>query len=160
MTGDGLSRGGAPLGHLSHMDAWEADCILNLRLWCEGKEGHDQVRHSMLTEMGATEGQRAFDAFSRLVSLICQNAYRPLVRHSVTCSCVGADECVFCHIVRLASSGHLHDAALTANLLVGPAFAEHVALLAGEVGRAHRETAKAARGRHSMTANSANLRLH
>lgn len=142
MTASDMSRGGATLSVLTKMDPWEADCILNLRMWCDGYEGHTRVREAMTRDMGQERGVRAFDAFSQLITLVCHHAHRPLVRHDVACPCVGADECVFCHIIKTASDGHLADAALTASLLVGAAHAEHVAILAGEVGRAHRDATR------------------
>ena len=107
MSADHHARGGAAVAVLSRMDAWEADVVLSLRLWCEGPQGQAQV----------------WSAFRR-----------PLVRHDVGCACVGADEAIFLNLIRTAADGHLTDAALIATLLTGPAEAERIALLAGEVG--------------------------
>ena len=56
------------------------------------------------------------------------------MRHGAQCACVGADEGILAHLVRTASDGHLNDAALIATLMVGPAQAERVAMMAGQVG--------------------------
>lgn len=155
-----MARGGASVGVLTKMDPWEADCILNLRILCDGIDGRNTVYQSLVRELGTVDGVEAFENLSSLVSFLCRNAHRALVRHDVTCSSVGADEAVFCHIVRMASAGHLNDAALAATLLVGAAHAEQVALLAGEVGQAHRNAARAAQ-KTIQTAPTTNVvRLH
>ncbi|APX14081.1 hypothetical protein [Tateyamaria omphalii] len=134
MTASNQARGGATVNVLNRMEAWEAHLILNLRLWCEGPTGQHHARQDYLNALPAPEAERAWAAFQRLTRKILCTAPRPLVRHDVGCNCVGSDECVFVHLVRTASDGHLNDAALIATLLTGPAYAEHIALMAGEVG--------------------------
>ena len=51
------------------------------------------------------------------------------------CSCIGADEQIFVHLVATASSGDLREASLIATLLIGAAQAENIALLAAQVGQ-------------------------
>lgn len=126
--------GGAVLALLSEIDAWEAQLVLNLRLWCEGPAGQVHARRDYTGALPLKEAEQAWTAFDRLVTQIHATSIRPLVRRAVGCNCVGSDECVFVHLVRMASDGHLNDAALIATLLSGPANAEHIALLAGEVG--------------------------
>ena len=145
MMADQHRRGGAAVAVLNTLDAWEADLILNLRLWCEGERGKRQVFEDYGGRLSAGDGADAFGAFEEFVELLVTSAFRPLVRHAVDCSCVGADESIFANLVRAASDGHLNDAALIATLMVGPARAEHIAILAGRVGetirRMNRETA-------------------
>ncbi|MEO9515093.1 MAG: hypothetical protein ABJH45_04605 [Paracoccaceae bacterium] len=139
------ARGGAAVAALNHMDAWEANLILNLRLWCEGPQGQAQAREDYNSAFPKSEADRAWGVFEKLLKTVFVTALRPLVRHDVDCSCAGSDECVFANLVRTASDGHLNDAALIATLLSGPAHAEHIAILAGEVGSAirsiHRKSA-------------------
>lgn len=135
-------RGGAAVSVLNAMEAWEAEAILDLRLWCDGPHGQEIVWTAFSRHLPRESAKEEMHAFERLVSVITQNAHRPLVRHEVGCSCAGADECVFAHLVGTASEGHLNDAALIASLLVSPAQAEHVAILAGQVGCAIREIAE------------------
>lgn len=134
MTPDHHKRGGAAVAALSQLDAWEASLVVNLRLWCEGPAGQMHIRNDLDRTLSAQEAERVWSDFDQLVRRIVAHASRPMVRHDVNCNCVGSDECVFAHLVRTASDGHLNDAALIATLLVGPAHAEHIAVLAGEVG--------------------------
>lgn len=141
MSLDHRKRGGAAVGILNAMEAWESEAIIDLRLWCDGPEGQEIVWTAFSRHLPHDCAQDAMHAFERLVSIITQNARRPMVRHEVSCSCVGSDECIFAHLLGTASDGHLNDASLIASLLVSPAQAEHVALLAGQVGCALRKIA-------------------
>lgn len=127
---------------LNRLEAWEAALVLNLRLWSEGPSGQRHVRSEFDIALGHDEADRAWQDFDGLLRRIIATASRPMVRHDVGCNCVGSDECVFAHLVRTASDGHLNDAALIATLLVGPAHAEHVAILAGHVGQCVRHIHK------------------
>lgn len=139
MSTDHHARGGAAVGVLNRMETWEAQLVLNLRLWCEGPRGQEQVWNEYRRLLKSVDAHRECQTFETLVRTITSTAFRPLVRHEVGCSCVGADEGIFLNLVRTASDGHLHDAALIATLLVGPAHAEHIALLAGQVGQCTRK---------------------
>lgn len=136
MTPEHHKRGGASLAMLNTMLPWEAELVLNLRLWCDGPDGQRQVRTTFARVWPQPEAQNEICAFEDLVGIVTKHAHRPLVRHEVTCSCVGSDECIFTHLVSTACEGHLADAALIATLLVSASQAEHVALLAGQVGNA------------------------
>ena len=138
MTPEHHKRGGTAVAVLNGLDPWEAALVLNLRLWCEGPSGQMHIRNEFDTTLSQTDAVRAWKDFDNLVRRILTTALRPMVRHEVSCNCVGSDECVFAHLVGTASAGHLNDAALIATLLVGPAHAEHIALLAGEVGQCAR----------------------
>ncbi|WP_299546389.1 hypothetical protein [uncultured Tateyamaria sp.] len=142
MSGAHHTRGGAAVAALNRMDDWEANLVLNLRLWCEGPTGKSQARKDYSSVFPEPEADRAWRTFEDLLNKIVLTAARPLVRHEVGCNCVGSDECVFVHLVRTASDGHLNDAALIATLLSGPAHAEHIAIMAGEVGSAIRRIHK------------------
>ncbi|MEM8872519.1 MAG: hypothetical protein AAGE38_19115 [Pseudomonadota bacterium] len=131
---DNNARGGAAIGVLNRMEAWEANLVLNLRLWCEGPAGQSQVWNEYRRALPGPDAQCECQAFETLVQTLIDAAHRPLVRHEVGCACVGADEGVFVNMVRNAADGHLTDAALIATLLIGPSQAEHVAVLAGQVG--------------------------
>lgn len=139
MSLDHHARGGAPVAVLNRLDAWEANLVLNLRLWCQGPSGQQQVWNDYATTFGGGVAQDEMRAFEELVLRILDNSSRPLVRHDVACSCVGSDECIFLNLVRTASEGHLADASLIATLLASPAHAEPIAILAGRVGEAARK---------------------
>lgn len=152
-------RGGATLGVLSSMQPWEADLILNLRLWCDGPDGQQEVWNSFTSALPLGDARNEMEVFEQLIRLITANAHRPLVRHNVRCACAGSDECVFAHLVSTASDGYLSDATLIASLLVSPAQAEHVALLAAQVGTsAKKMTLGHTTGR--STASAEIIRIH
>lgn len=139
MKQDHHARGGATIGVLNRIEAWEANLVLNLRLWCEGPRGRNQVWSEYSNALPGEQAQLECHAFETLISMIVANSQRPLVRHDVDCACYGADEGVFLHLVRCAAEGHLADASLMASLMVGPTQAEHIAILAGQVGSCVRQ---------------------
>lgn len=152
-------RGGAPVGALDQMDRWEAALIVNLRRWCDGPAAQSLVWNEYRTNLPASEAHRECLAFEELIRHMTARAIRPLVRHDVGCGCVGSDEAVFANLVRTASDGHVHDAALISTLLVGPAGAEHIAMLAGQVGECLRQMHRAAPKLPSHAAPNV-VRLH
>ncbi|MGY9049043.1 MAG: hypothetical protein ACKVKF_18855, partial [Rhodobacterales bacterium] len=139
MRADHHKRGGAPIGTLTGMDPWQAELILNLRLWCEGPNGQTQVWDSFTTALPDDAAQKEFHAFAQLIQLIGSRCRRPLIRHDLNCDCVGSDEGIFAHFVATASEGHLADAALMATLLMSAAEAESAAILAARVGTTARK---------------------
>ncbi|MBM7067253.1 hypothetical protein [Actibacterium sp. 188UL27-1] len=132
-------RGGAPVGALASIAAWQASLILNLRLWCDGTRGQQQVCADYHNTFPQDRARQEIALFQELIATLMQHAHRPLVRHQVCCSCVGSDECVFAHMVGTASAGQINDAAMVATLLVNAAQAEHLAILAGQVGQCARK---------------------
>lgn len=129
-------RGGEAVGMISTFAPWEVALIKTLRLWCDGHDGQIRIRRDLALVMTEAEADRRFEFFEDLVRTILCYARRPLVRHDFDCRCVGADEAVFANLVRTAATGDLGDAVLIATLMVGPAQAERIAMLAGEVGHA------------------------
>lgn len=123
---------------MGSLEQWEAGLVLNLRRWCEGPHGQAQVWNAYARSFGAMGARDELRVFEALLNALISNASRPLVRHSVDCSCVGSDECVFLNLVRTAADGYLNDAALISTLLAGPAHAEAIACLAGQVGESAR----------------------
>ncbi|MEO0945096.1 MAG: hypothetical protein AAFY06_09660 [Pseudomonadota bacterium] len=132
-------RGGASVAVLNSLDGWEANLVMNLRLWCEGPNGRIQVWNDYACSFPKGEAKSEMHAFEALLTALVECASRPLVRHSVHCSCVGSDECVFVNLVKTAADGHLNDAALIATLLTRPSKAEMIAMLAGQVGTGARQ---------------------
>ncbi len=127
-------RGGGTVANLKDLDRWEATLVMNLRLWCEGPSGKSAVCRHYAQSMESKDASLEVAAFETLLNTIVAFAHRPMVRHGVECTCVGSDECIFVNLVRTASEGHINDAALISTLLTGPAQAERIALLAGQVG--------------------------
>lgn len=144
MKYDHSARGGSAVAVLRLMEAWEANLVANLRLWCDGPKGQAAVWNEYRRSCSGPQAQAECRSFEHLVNALIDNSYHPLVRHKVGCACVGVDEGTFVNLVRTASDGHLNDAVLIATLIAGPAKAEHIAVLAGEVGatlrRMHAET--------------------
>jgi hypothetical protein len=128
------TRGAAAVGQLTEVSAWEAELILNLRLWQDGERGRRAVWEAYAAAFGPRDGRAALDRFVGLLTVIEGNMLRPLVRHGVACGCVGSDEAVLANMVRMAAEGELHEASLIATLMVRPAHAEQVALMAADVG--------------------------
>ncbi len=151
--------GGATIGVLNRLETWEANLVLNLRLWFEGTDGQSQVWNEYRRLLPGAEAKEACHAFEGLIQTITGSAHRPLVRHAVHCACLGSDEGIFLHLVRTASQGHLSDAALIATLLVGASQAEKVALLAGQVGACARKIHPSEPEFPPMAANNV-VRLH
>ena len=98
-------RGAAAVGRLTEVMPWEAELILNMRLWQDGPTGQAQVWEAYASAFGQSEARQHLRAFERLLWMIETNMLRPLIRHSVACSCIGSDEAVFANMVRFASDG-------------------------------------------------------
>lgn len=128
------THGSAAVTVMNRLEGWEANLVRNLRLWCDGPLGRSKVCNEYARAYGAPVAREKVQAFETLVRTITKHASRPLVRHEVGCSCVGSDECIYLNLIKTAAAGHLNDAALIATLLAGPAHAEAIALLAGQVG--------------------------
>ncbi|MBM7068861.1 hypothetical protein [Actibacterium sp. 188UL27-1] len=147
------------LGLLDHLPPWEAALIRHLRLWSDGPEGQQRVSMIYAHAFPRAIAQQEVAAFNALVLLVTGQAHRPLTRRQVGCCSIGADETVFAHLVRTASDGHLNEAVLIASLMVMPAWAEHAALLAAQVGCTTRDIAN---GRKTLSTHPASpvARLH
>ncbi|OUD09741.1 hypothetical protein BVC71_07880 [Marivivens niveibacter] len=131
-------RGGAPVGKMADLDPVEAAAVLYFRMWCDGANGADRLRMDFLSTLGIDQGEAALGAFNELCQSCTTYGRRPLMRHSLTCSCLGADESCFANLVALAGEGAREDAALIASLIVRADLALPMADLAQQVGIAFR----------------------
>lgn len=113
-------RGGAPVGYLRELDPVGAAAVLCLRLWCDGPEGQAQVRRDFATVFGVRGGRRVLASLEKLCALCLRHGRRPLMRHAVTCKCLGADESWFASFIGYASEGERDDALLIAMTIVRP----------------------------------------
>ena len=136
MTARSSNRGGAPVGFINELDSIEAAAVIYLRLWCDGPDAQAQVWNDFATSLGADQGRKAVTSFEDLCSLCARHGRRPLMRHSVHCKCLGADESCFANFIATAATGEREDALLMATLLVRPDVAPLIASLAAEVGMA------------------------
>lgn len=132
------TRGGTAVGQLSDLDPIEAAAVLYLRLWSDGESGHERLRADFIGSLGLTHGRAALGAFDDLCLHCARYGRRPLMRHALSCSCLGADECCFANLVALAGEGEREDAAMIASLIVRPDLALPMADLAQEVALAFR----------------------
>lgn len=88
-------QGASPVGRLAHLPEAESWWVRALRLWCDGDEGQVALKTELEARFGEAGAHAVFARFTDLLSLIFRYSRRPLVRHSVDCTCVGADEAVF-----------------------------------------------------------------
>lgn len=130
------NRGAAPVGHLTELSALEAASVIYLRLWCEGPDRQQEVWSDFHTTLDTAQADETSRSFHELCSLCCQHGRRPLMRHSVECKCLGADESCFANFVATAAEGDREDAMLMAMLMVRPDMAHIVTSLATQVGLA------------------------
>ena len=130
------NRGGAPVGFITELDAVEAASVIYLRLWCDGPDAQAQVWNDFASGLGPDQGRKALKSFEDLCSLCTRHGRRPLMRHSVQCKCLGADESCFANFIATAAIGEREDAMLIATLLVRPDVAPLIASLAADVGHA------------------------
>ncbi|WP_425456116.1 hypothetical protein [Aliishimia ponticola] len=134
----GRHRGGAPVGFVTELGPVEAGAVLYLRLWCDGPESQDQVQNDFATALGPHQGRLAVKSFEQLCALCTRHARRPLMRHHVSCKCLGADESCFANFIGYASEGEREDALMIATTMVNPNMAPALVGLAQEFGLALR----------------------
>jgi hypothetical protein len=128
------NRGGAPVGHLTDLDAIAAASVIYLRMWCDGPEHQQQVREDLSATLGHERGHKALQSFEDLCGMCARHGRRPLMRHAVQCKCIGADEACFANFIATAVDGDRDDTLLIATLLVRPDVAPIVASLATDFG--------------------------
>lgn len=129
-------RGGAPVGLITELGGIEAASVIYLRLWSDGPRAQAQVWNDLANGLGKDRGRKAMEAFETLCALCARHGRRPLMRHSVQCKCLGADESCFANFIATAATGEREDAMLIATLLVRVDIAPIVASLAAEFGLA------------------------
>ncbi len=109
-----------------------------LRLWGDGAQGRADAASDFEIALGAEGGRAAMLTLDRLCSLCAHHGRRPLIRHGLSCSCLGADENCFAQMIAAASEGAREDAMMMASLIVRPDFAPALASLSEELGLALR----------------------
>jgi len=128
--------GGAPVGFITELDSLQAASVIYLRMWCDGPDAQEKVSSDFASVLGHTNGSKALATFEQLCSLCARFGRRPLMRHSVTCKCLGSDESCFANFIATATDGQREDAMLIATLLVRADMAPLVASLAADFGLA------------------------
>lgn len=141
MTEETTLRGGAPVGYLAELGPVEAGAIFYFRMWCNGPEERAQAQSDFAIALGVQDGRAALQALDDLCTACARHGRRPLVRHQVSCGCVGADESCFANFVAAASEGEHEDAMLIATLIVRPDIAPCIVSMAESLGCALRRMA-------------------
>lgn len=139
-------RGGAPVGYVAELGPVEAGAVLYLRLWCDGPDAQMQVWQDFATALGPQTGRKALKSFETLCDLCARHGRRPLMRHHVSCKCLGADESCFANFIGYASEGEREDALLIAMNIVRPDIAPALVGVAQDFGLALRRMAIRANG--------------
>ena len=127
-------RGGAPVGQIADLPPFEAGAVHCLRLWSDGPQGQVVVGNDFAGGLGATRARKILEAFEQLTDLCVTQGRRPLMRHSVGCACLGADEACFANLIATSVEGEREDTLLLASLIVPPAMAPLLASLAAQFG--------------------------
>jgi hypothetical protein len=116
------ARGGVAVGDMAHTGWAERGAVLVLRYWFLGQGGGDMP----LCGAHDTEAQlllstpAVMQAAHGLCTALVGHTRRPLLHHSVQCSCIGADEACFAHLVCAAGSGARDEAMAFAMMLAHP----------------------------------------
>ncbi|MEO1138927.1 MAG: hypothetical protein AAFW87_05670 [Pseudomonadota bacterium] len=127
-------RGSATVGYLRDLDPVEASAVIYMRMWFDGPESQSLVWNDFATALGSSYGRKALRDFEQLCGLCARHGRRPLMRHSVACACLGADEATFANIVGFAGEMAREDAFLMAANLVRPEMAAAIVSLAETFG--------------------------
>ncbi|MGR3760223.1 hypothetical protein ACUXV3_08820 [Roseobacteraceae bacterium NS-SX3] len=129
------NRGGGAVGVLSALPPLEAGAVIYLRHWFAGPEPRAWKREDFAAVLGPQSAAAACGSFGRLCAFCAEHGRRPLMHHGLSCTCLGADESCFAHLVASAAEGQDEDALLLAALLVPPQKAQALAELARDTGR-------------------------
>lgn len=136
-------RGGAPVGHLTDLDAVGAGAVLYLRLWCDGPESQARAHRDFAGHLGAEHGRAALETLDHMCAICTRHCRRPLMRHHVRCRCLGGDEACFAQVVGSASEGAREDALMLAMTLIRADMAPGLVALAEDFGLALKRMALA-----------------
>ncbi len=149
------SRGGITVGTLSDLPPLEAGAVIYLRHWFSSAETRAQMRRDFEVNFGPGLAEAAFEAFGYLCNFCVTHGRRPLVRHGMSCNCLGADENCFANLLAAAADGHEEDTQILASLIVQPRKARELARLADDCSTFLQQITGApplARAAHPMTA--------
>lgn len=128
-------RGGASVGLLTDLPPLEAGAVRYFRHWFSGSEARAELHRTFCSLLGEDLADSAFDSFGQLCDFCVSHGRRPLVRHGLRCSCLGADENCFANMLAAAAQGEREDAELLAALIVSPRQAQALCHLAGQTGQ-------------------------
>ncbi len=138
--------GAAAIGTTDSVDPQSLRIIDLVRRWGGGPDRRQEVWNALAVELGPARARRALKSLEEFLDLIQSHGRRPLVRHGVGCRCIGSDETIIAHFVRIATEGEREDAMLVGTLLVRPDIAPIAASLAQQLGLALLSGVPAPRG--------------
>jgi len=127
-------RGGASVGLLTDLPPLEAGAVRYLRHWFSGAQARAELHEAFCGTLEPDLADSAFESFGQLCDFCVTHGRRPLVRHGMTCSCLGADENCFANLLAAATEGEANDAELLASLIVPPKQAQALSSLAAQTG--------------------------
>ena len=136
MTSIQEKRGGTPVGFMTDLDRIGAASVIYFRMWHNGPTSQAEVWSDLSYGLGTINGRKALNCFEKLCGLCSQYGRRPLVRHAISCKCIGSDESCFANFIETATSGDHEDATLIATLLVRTDIAALITTLAADFGLA------------------------
>ncbi|MDB2407774.1 hypothetical protein N9W17_04535 [Jannaschia sp.] len=110
--------GAATVADIRTLDGFQSLTIMMLRDWFDGPAGRTRVEQVFEGALGQGAGAAGLDAWDEMMTVLSNGVRRPVMRHSLTCQCVGADEAVIAQVIALAARGEREDAMLILSLLV------------------------------------------
>lgn len=134
----GTPRGGAAVGRLADLAPVEAGAVMYLRMWSDSAHSRADAASDFDLALGRGLGKSAMSNLEQICSLCASHGRRPLIRHGLGCSCLGADESCFAQMIGAAADGQHEDAMMMAALIVRPDFAPSLAALSEQFGLALR----------------------
>lgn len=138
MTSAANRRGAASVGYLTDLPPIEAASIGFLRSWCDSEGSQLGVTREFTRALGDEAGTQAVRMLHQLCAICTDHGRRPLMRHGLNCSCLGADEACFANLISAGSEGAREDAMMLASLIVRVEMAPMLASLAVDFGMALR----------------------
>lgn len=140
-------RGAQRVGLIEDLGDVERLAVHWLRSWGRDPVGQAHLESSLSVGLGPDQARNIKGVFEDLMEVGRHYGRRALCRHGRNCSCLGADEAVFAHLVEAGANGEQEDAALLAALVVRPDMAMCFAGLAAEFGMALNKVVRTAPAR-------------
>lgn len=149
--GGAPNPGGATVASLRALDDVQVLAVMLMRDGFDGPQGLARVHDAFVEILGKDAGPAAAEHWTGFARFLLAHARRPLMRHALTCPCVGADEAVVAQLLHLAATGAREDAILILTLLVPADRALCAVTLAENAGLAVMRAARTAAWRPAPT---------
>ena len=135
-------RGAAPVGTLADLPMLEQGAVVLMRQWCQDEPGRIAVAQDFTRALGE-DGAQAVNLLAHLITLIVRYGRRPMMRHDLTCTCIGGDESAFAQMIAAAAAGDRDDAMAFALTMMPAEIAFEAVQTAGPLGLLIHATARA-----------------